>query len=511
MMSITSYIFFVFFVFSLLIYYIFPNNLQWIVLLVFSGLFFFLSCTPYTGIYLGACIIITHICANKINLEKVQKKKKKYLLIGIILNSSILVVLKYSNFGLQNINHIISLLGFSFQFNTIMWAVPIGISYYTMQVIAYLVDIYEGIAKPERNLFKTALFIGYYPQLTSGPIAKYSETGIQLNSGHKLNYDLISNGIQRMLWGLFKKLVISARLGILVDTIYSDPILYQGIYIWIAAAAFLLQLYTDFSGCMDIVIGASECYGIVLPENFRNPFFSKSVQEFWQRWHITLGGWLRDYIMYPLLRSDLWRNLSKYIKKKLGKKAAKEIPSYMAMFVVWLMFGLWHGGSWKFILGEGMMCYLCILLGKLLEPTFKKIIEILSINTQCFSWKLFQALRTFVLMMIANMFFRLDSLTETFEVMKAGISCWNPWILFDGSLYELGLSNKNFGVLVISLLVLLVVECITEMQGIGMRQILYKQNLGFRWFILLILFMSIIILGMYGPGYDAGSFIYGVF
>lgn len=510
-MSITSYIFFTFFAFSLLIYYIFPINFQWIVLLVFSGLFFVLSCTPYTGIYLVACIIITHICANKIDLEKNQKKKKTYLLIGIILNASMLVVLKYSNFGVQNINYIISLLGFSFQLDTIRWIAPIGISYYTMQVIAYLVDIYGGVARPEKNFFKTALFVGYYPQLTSGPIAKYSETGVQFNRGHKFNYDLVCSGLQRMLWGIFKKLVISARLGILVDTIYADPILYQGIYIWIAAAAFLLQLYTDFSGCMDIIIGASECYGIVLPENFRNPFFAKNVQEFWQRWHITLGGWLRDYIMYPLLRSNLWRNLSKYIKKKLGKKAARDIPSYMAMLVVWLMFGLWHGGSWKFILGEGMMCYICILLGKVLEPVFKKVIEILAINTECFSWKFYQALRTFVLMMIANMFFRLDSLTGTIQIMKSGISCWNPWILFDGSLYDLGLSNKSFKVLVISLFVLLLVESLTEKQGIGIREILSKQNLVFRWIILLILFMSTLILGMYGPGYDAGSFIYGVF
>ena len=380
-----------------------------------------------------------------------------------------------------------------------------------MQVIAYLVDVYGGVVKPEKNILKTALFIGYYPQLTSGPIAKFAEMKDQLYSGHKLEIDKIAYGCQRILWGVFKKIVISARLGVIVDTIYSDTVKYQGIYIWIAAAAFLVQLYTDFSGCMDIVLGASECYGIILPENFRTPFFAKTVQEFWQRWHITLGGWLRDYIMYPVLRSNAMRKLNRKLKSKYGKKIASEISTYIAMFIVWLMFGLWHGGAWKFILGEGMMCYLCIVFGKLFEPLLKKVVESLKINTECFSWRLFQSIRTFALMSVANMFFRLGTFGETITNIKRGIMTWNPWILFDGSLYKLGVNEKNCRLLFISVIVLFVVDLLETKENEDIRKLLKKQNCLFRWICIWIIMTVALVCGMYGPEFDATNFIYGVF
>ena len=309
-----------------------------------------------------------------------------------------------------------------------------------------------------------------------------------------------------MLWGVFKKLVISARLGVLVDTIYGDIEKYPGLYIWLAAALFMFQLYTDFSGCMDIIIGASECYGIVLPENFRTPFFSRSVQEYWQRWHITLGGWLRDYLLYPLMRSKSLRNLTKTLKNKINKKAAKQIPSWLAMLCVWLFIGLWHGGGWNYILGMGLWFYFCIVLSQALEPLFQKMIALLRINTESFSWRLFQHIRVFVLVSVGNMFFRLNSLTNTFATMKAGISVWNPEIFFDGSLFKLGLDRPDFTVAALGLLILLLISCLQEKESV--RERLARQNLIFRWIILYALILAIFILGMYGPGYNAQSFIY---
>mgnify|MGYP003067147382 FL=1 len=496
---------------SLLLYYVFPRKIQWIILLVTSVIFFGLSCNLYTGIYLLITILSTHFCANKIKFEKKRNIAKRWLILGIVIDAGLLVVLKYSNFAIENINAILKVFKLGEQIEYLHWLAPLGVSYYTMQVIAYLVDVYGQIAEPERNILKTALFVGYYPQLTSGPIAKFTDMNTQLFCEHKFDVDRIARGIQRILWGVFKKIVISARLGIIVDTIYGDTILYSGLYIWIAAAAFLIQLYADFSGCMDIVIGASECYGIILPENFRTPFFAKSVQEFWQRWHITLGGWLRDYIMYPVLRSNGMRKLTKKLKGKFGKKLASEISSYIAMFVVWLMFGLWHGGAWKFILGEGMMCYLCILFGKIFEPAMKRLTEHLKINTECFSWRFFQSLRTFVLMAIANMFFRLDTFCETIVAIKRGVSNWNPWIFVDGSLYQLGLNEKNFKCLIFSLIVLVIVDVLENNNEKNIREIIAKNNIIFRWIIWIALLFSILIFGMYGNEYNAASFIYGNF
>lgn len=487
---------------SIFVYYIVPKRFQWVALLIYSAVFFVLSSTPYTGIYLLASILSTHFCAHRIHENINQRRKsKRYLIIGILVNAGMLAALKYSNFAVNNINVILHRFGITHAIPNVSLLGPLGISFYTLQVIAYLVDVYGGITAPDGNVFKTALFVGYYPQLTSGPIARHEEMGRQLFEGHRFDADKLLYGMQRILWGVFKKIVISARLGVIVDTIYEDVVLYNGLYIWIAAASFMLQLYTDFSGCMDIVIGASECYGIVLPENFRRPFFSRSVQEFFQRWHITLGGWLRDYIMYPVSRTGLWR--------KMGKRVNKKLPSYLAMLVVWLLFGLWHGGHWKFVIGEGLFCYLCILLGRLCEPLFKWLIQKMRIRVSTVSWRIFQSMRVFVLLSIANMFFRLKNIKETLRAFRYGITHWNPWILLDDSLYELGLSARNVRLLFVCLVVLFLVDLLGEKYDL--RKEIAKQNLVFRWIVWGTLLFSILIFGYYGTGYDAESFIYGNF
>lgn len=508
-MSLTSFPFFFAFALSLIIYYLIPKKFQWTALLAFSLGFFMLSSTPYTLIYLAISIVSTTLCAGQISRGKAEhnvRKTKTFLILGIIINVSLLALLKYNGFIINNVNRVFSFAHVSIKFPVLDLAAPIGISYYTFTVVGYLLDAYWGITEPQPNLLKTALFVGYYPQLTSGPITRYGDIGGQLYERHRFDYETVTFGLQRMLWGVFKKLVISARLGIVVDTIYSDPVLYPGLYIWLAAALFMLQLYTDFSGCMDIIIGASECYGIVLPENFQTPFFSHSVQEFWQRWHITLGSWMRDYILYPILRTDAWRKLTKWTKTHLGRKAAKQLPSYLGMLCVWLLMGLWHGGSWKYIFGMGIWFWAMIMLAQIFEPVFKKAISLLKINTECFSWHLFQSLRVFVLVCVGIMFFRLDGLVTTLRVMKAGLH-WNPWIFFDGSLFNLGLDRPDFWVTVFGLGILLLVSALEE-RGKSVRQQLAEQNLVFRWIVLFALIFGIIILGMYGLGYNAKSFIY---
>ena len=510
-MTLTSFAFFGFFTLTLFIYYIVPKRFQWAALLVFSIAFFLLSSTPKTGLYLLICVLVTWFCANQAVKAKIAgagSQAKAFLILGIIINVEMLALLKYSSFFIFNANRLFRLAHLSITLPELNLAAPLGVSFYTFTALGYLLDSYWGIAEVQANPLKTALFIGYYPQLTSGPISRYREMRDQLYTGHKFDYETVTFGLQRMLWGVFKKLVISARLGIMVDTIYSDQLLYPGLYVWLAAVLFMLQLYTDFSGCMDIIIGASECYGIVLPENFRTPFFSRSVQEFWQRWHITLGGWMRDYVMYPIMRSKVWRKLTKWTKAHFGKKAAKQLPSYLAMLCVWLLMGLWHGGSWKYIIGMGFWFWGLIVLSQVCEPLNKKLIAVLKINTECFSWHLFQSLRVFVLVCIGNMFFRLDGLITTLRVMKAGLQ-WNPSIFWDGSLLKLGLGGVSFCITVLGLGVVLLVSCLQE-RGRCVRQRLSEQNLLFQWFILIILVCSIYLIGMYGT-YNEADFIYQKF
>lgn len=511
-MLLTSLEFLGFFSISLIIYYIIPKKIQWPALLLFSLGFFVLSSPPYTLVYPVVSIASAAFCTKQISRGKAEhngRKTKTALILGIVINVGILALLKYNGFIISNANRIFYFANASIWLPALDIAAPLGISFYTFTAVGYLLDTYWGIIEPQPNLFKTALFVGYYPQLTSGPITRHSQMGRQLYEGHRFDYQAVTFGLQRMLWGVFKKLVISARLGVVVDTIYSDTEAYPGLYIWLAAALFMFQLYTDFSGCMDMIIGASECYGIVLPENFRTPFFSRSVQEFWQRWHITLGAWMRDYILYPVLRTRLWRKLAKWIKAYLGTEAARQFPSYLGMLCVWLLMGLWHGGSWKFIFGQGLWFWAMIVLSQDLKPVFRKAVSVLNINTDSFSWHLFQSLRVFVLVSVGNMFFRLDGLVTTLRTMRAGLH-WNPWIFFDGSMYKLGLDRPNFILMLLSLGVLLAVSCLQE-RGKSIRQRLAEQNLVFRWVVLFALIFGIILFGMYGPGYDAQSFIYADF
>lgn len=508
-MSVTSLSFFCFFGLSLLIYYVIPKKTQWFFLLILSCFFFWRTSASETVWYLIAAIIVTTTSARGIHKALTVGKDRNariFLAIGLFINIVMLALLKYANFFIDNVNR------FSFgrfHLSFLQLAAPIGISFYTLQLVGYLLDVYWGIVEYQPSFLKTALFAAYYPQLTSGPISRYSQLKDQLYVGHQFSWKNVTFGLQRMMWGIFKKLVVSERAGMIVDTIYGDTATYDGLYIVWAAVLFMMQLYADFSGCMDIIIGASECYGIMLPENFRTPFFSRSVQEYWQRWHITLGAWLKDYVMFPILRSNTWRGLTKNVKRLFGKKAAKQIPAYLGMLCVWLLIGLWHGGAWKYVIGEGLWFWCVIVLEQLFAPVSKKVTKRLSINTDAFSWHVFQSLRVFICVCIGNIFFRLGSLKEAFAVIKLIFQHWNPEIFFCAGLSHPGIGRKNYVVLLIGLLVMLVVSALQEEKSV--RERLAEQNLIFRWFILLMLLFSTIIFGIWGPGFSVSSFIYEAF
>jgi len=498
-MSITSFNFICFLAISLVVYYLCPKKLQKYVLLISSIGFFCLASTIYTGVYVIACIVITYVAArvivsSKSDEEKGKLKGKRALIIAIVIDMSVLAVLKYTGMILKE---------------PLNLAAPIGISYYSLQAIGYLVDLYWGIENEQPSLLRTALFVGYYPQLISGPISRANQIKDQLLEGHSFEWKNMTYGIQRIMWGFFKKLVIAARLGVMVDTVYANPDLYRGFYVWMAAFVFMLQLYTDFSGCMDIVLGVSECYGIVLPENFKTPFYSTTVQEFWQRWHITLGSWSRDYIMYPILNSKLWKKLTTWMKDHLGKKASRKLSSYLAMLIVWFFIGLWHGGAWKYVIGSGLWFWLWIVIEQICEPGLKKLTDKLGINTSTFSCTMLNRVRVFVTISVGDMFFRIESIGRTLRIWKAGLSEWNPYILFDGAMYKLGLSDKDVRLTVVALLALLVVSMLQQKGSV--RDMIAKQNLVFRWALCLLLLFTVAILGQYGPGYDAQAFLYQAF
>lgn len=386
----------------------------------------------------------------------------------------------------------------------------LGMGYYTLQILGYMIDCYWENIEPQRNPIKLFLFTAYFPQLTTGPISRYSELN-SLYDRHYFKYQNLSFGTQRILWGFVKKLVLAERIGLIVSGIIANPDIYTGFYTWLVILLYPIQMYADFSGCMDIVLGVSELFDIHLTENFRNPFFSRSSQEFWQRWHITLGAWAKDYVLYPLLKSKWMIKLGKATKKKFGKKTGKFIVSATGMFVLWMVMGIWHGGV-KYIVGVSLWYWIILMLGELLTPLFLQIADTFHMKTESFSWHFFQSSRTYLIYAIGAVFFSVG--------VKRGIAllqeAWrvifekdyaNPWIFFDGSILDLGITYGDINIIIIVVALLFIVGFLREKYGYA-RIWVQKQGFAFRWFVWIALFILVLICGKYGPDYNAADFIY---
>lgn len=504
-MEILSFEFFIFTFIAVLLYWACPKRVRWIVLLI-SNIMFVWYANNFSK---RACavmifLILTAYVAGHLfeRFHSNIKLKKVILLCALASEAGFLIVLK----DMQFFQRYIPFDATDFQF--VYLVAPLGVSYFTLSLIGYILDTYWGGARVERNLFKFFVFGSYFPLLTSGPIVKYGETSEEIFKIHYFNYDRMCFGVQRILWGIFKKIVVSERLSVIVNTVYGDPVTYSGLYIWIAMLLFVFQLYTDFSGCLDIIYGVSDLFGITLPENFDLPFVSVNLSEFWRRWHITLGLWLKSYILYPLLKSRPLIWLGGKTKKLFGKKYGKKVPTWCGLFLSWFLIGFWHGGSWNYIVGVGLWMWFVIVLGDATENIFKKAAVLLKFRTDCFSWRLYQSIRTVLLFAFGLGMFPAPSFMSGLEIYKAGFSVFNPWIFFNESFLEMGLSAIDYGVLRLSILIIATAGMIRGVKKISVREWIAGQNVIFRWFIWIGLFLIVLIYGKYGPGYDAAEFIY---
>lgn len=508
-MGITSFAFLCFFACILILYYVIPKKLQWALLLLCSIIYYLASGNAFLIVYPLFSALVCYLGTALLQKtgEADAKRRKFILLCTVLANLAVLIVLKYVNFGIYTIDGIAQLFGNSKQLiPTVNFLVPLGVSFYTFSMLGYVADVYYGLAKPQKNFGKLALYGMYFPVILSGPILKYREHGEQFFETHPFVYAKVTRGLQRIVWGFFKKLVISERLGTLVDTVYGQYAEYPGAYIWIATICYAFQLYTDFSGCMDIVLGVSECFGITLPENFDTPFFAKSISEYWRRWHITLGVWMKEYVFYPVLRSSFFTNLNNKWKKRFGKKKGKQYTTFAAMFVLWFTVGVWHGGDWKFIIGSGLLHWLYIVLEELLEAPCKKIMERLHINDQGKTVNMVRIFRTFFLVCIGDLFFRSASVGDAFQMLRKAVSVFNPQILWNGSLLTLGLNGTELIITMVSLFILWGVSLLKQKGSV--RDRIAAKELPIRWIIWYALLFYVILLGCYGPGYSAAEFIY---
>lgn len=509
-MSVTSFNFLCFFALVLVIYYLVPvftkGRGQWLVLLAGSVAFYLLSDNGLLILYpLVSAFITWGLLAVLAGIpEEAVAKRRVVLGCELLALLGVLVALKY-----------LKLTGGSGILT------PLGLSFYTFILLGYFIEVYNGIGTRQKSFLRTALYGLYFPVMISGPIFQTRESGDQFFEHHPLDYKNVTFGLQRMIWGFFKELVISERLAVVVNTIYNNDTQYQGAYIWLGTVGFAFQLYTNFSGCMDIVIGISECFGIILPENFRTPFLAKSISEYWRRWHATLGTWMKDNVFYPLLRTKMIMNLGKFLKGKIGKKKGKQYTTYVAMFILWLSVGLWHGGEMKYVIGSGLLHWFYIVFGEITLPFWTWLLAgKLKINLKSRGADAFRVVRTFFLVCIGDLFFRSDNVPHAMRMLKESVTVFNPGIFVDGSLMELGLDIYGWGILILSLALLIVVSAFQYRKEIEggtaaasgptdyVRSWLSERPLALRWILLIGFLFVVILLAEYGPGYSAAEFIY---
>ena len=333
-----------------------------------------------------------------------NRRARGVLALAVTAHIGLILVLKYSGFFLENVNAL-----FGTVFTVPAFVKPLGLSFFILQSVSYLVDVYRQTIPADRNILRLGLFLGFFPGIVEGPICRYGQTAQALWEAGPIRYENLCLGLQRIAFGLMKKLVIADRLNPVVEELFSQANSYPGYMSLLGGILYTLQLYADFSGSMDAVCGTARIFGITMPENFKRPFFSKNISEFWTRWHITLGTWFRDYIFYPVTMSGPLKKLTAAARKKLGNHFGPLIAGSIALLCVWFSNGLWHGAAWHYVF-FGLYHFVLILLGNIFAPYLKTVNEKLRFTPENKPFRLFQMLRTAFLVVLGEIIFRADNM-----------------------------------------------------------------------------------------------------
>ena len=461
------------------------NHLEFLALLIASGL-------------INGCF--SYWSQNSTTLSK----RRFFALMGVVLNLCLLGFFKYGKliygtfFSTGDIGDWILAL-----------PLPIGISFYTFQSVGYLLDTYWEKTAAEKNYFKVLLFVSFFPQMTQGPISNFKQLSNELYSEHTFDYKNYSWGFQRMIWGFFKKMVVADALAPCVSNVFANYAQYTGLSVLIGSFCYSIQIYADFSGYMDIMCGFCEILGIRLTENFERPYFSKSITEYWRRWHISMGAWFKNYIYYPIGMSSWSRKLARKCRERFGKNLSNTIPATIALLITWTATGLWHGASWAYIVW-GLVNGLFLILSLWMEPVYTGAKNALKINENAFVWKLFQVIRTFILITFIKVLPEVGSLSD-------GIGLWKQIFtnhMIPRSLAELlpfvvpVFSSLTYVLLIFGILLMFLVSLLQRKRPV--REIVNAWPAPVR---VAVLSMMIILVASYGvvATWNGGGFIYAQF
>jgi len=517
-MPFTTLTFIGFFAALFFAYYAIPKRFQWWLLLAGSMLFYGYA-SAYYLLLLWATILVTYcgtvaigklyatrdeyLKLHKAELSRDEKKlykagvegkAKRWLTVTLIILLVMLGVFKYAQFAIDNFFALLGLFGLSAKPDvTLNIILPVGLSFYLFQSIGYCIDVYREEVPPERNLFKHALFVSFFPQLLQGPIGNYGRLAPQLLAEHTFDYEQAKFGIQRVAWGFFKKLVIANRIANYVNPVWSNASDYSGFATWFFFSfMYAIQLYADFSGYMDVACGCSQMLGIKIDENFSCPYFSKTIPEYWRRWHMTLSEWFKNYLFYTILRTD-WN--SKLRKALSNKYLANVVPTALALSIVWFTTGLWHGASWGYV-AWGVYYGFFMVISIVLAPVYDKIHLCAPGFFGSKVYAVFQMLRTFIIVVIGYSIFKPADLAFTAKIWASatsfGFDAWSrEWQ-----------SHPSGWVMCLGWTGLLAVVDIVHLKwSVGtLRGWVMRMPCVLRWGVYLVGIWIILFLGLYGEG-----------
>lgn len=498
--------------------------------LLLAGYAFFVSISGKLLIFLLFTTLMMYLVALKLEkiksemkasikgLEKEEKKQvkaryklrqKRFVVLFVLVNLGFIVVLKYSGFLIENIDHLLNLFHSKFVIPMPEFVVPIGISFYTLMSISYVMDVYNDVIKADHNFLRVALYMAYFPDLMEGPFTRYAEVAHQIYECKSITYENLTRGWQRILYGMFKKLMVVDRLNGLILNIYSAYEKANGGMVALGMVAYTIQLYCEFSGTMDIVLGSAEIFGVTLPENFKRPFFSRTISEFWTRWHITLGTWFKDYIYYPVSMSKSMKNLTQKARKSLGNNYGPLLAGTIALFFVWFANGLWHGSAWKYVF-FGLYHFVLITIGNLMDPLMKGFVKRTGFSRDVWWYKWFQIVRTTILVCIGELIFRAVQFKAAIVMLKSMFTDFSVGFIRDGSVFTLGMDRNDYIVVIASLIVIFIMSLLAE-KGIDIREKLAKKPIVVRWGLLYAIIIIVLVFGAYGNGYFPVDPIYAGF
>ncbi len=504
-MSLISNAFILFVLAAVLCYYLAPAKIKWIVLLIFSYIYYLAGGVKYLFFILYSTIVVYLFGLAIDHLQKKdasEKTKKRVITLGVVMGFLMLFMVKYTGFFIDILNT-----SFGFDIPGIKILFPLGISFYTFQSVGYLLDVYWKKASVEKNFFKFALFISFFPQLLQGPIGNYNKLAPQLITPHEFQSENIQKGIYRILWGFLKKMIIADWAGIFADAIWEDPDSFNGIVL-LGLVFYGIQLYGDFSGGIDVVIGIGNLFGIEMEENFNMPYLATSMADFWKRWHISLGEWMMNYVFYPITLSGWMTKFSSWSRKAFGRKKGRVVPIALADFIVFFLVGIWHGASMKYVV-YGLVNGGIIAFSELMADNYRSWKKKLHISGKETWYHIFQIVRTYIIVNLRWFYDRSDTLSEGNYLVKQAFTHFDWTQIMNVEAGRGGTDFVPWALLIIAVGVIIMITVgVFKEKGVDIRGKVITLPVPAKALIFIAMFM---LIGFFGSTSTPKGFIYAQF